>query len=170
MAIFQKSFNGKENRVNILKLIDEGPFQMGTVREPLAKGTEGAPHLGYIARNCTQPKRPQNFNYYKDKMLLMQAQENGVALDEERLLFLVDDFDVFDYDVDEAPTEQTMFMVNLSSVDPVYDEAGSSYDSDILSKERIVLKIVKINRKPDNIYTRSEATKKSQIRKQFFIK
>nr|GEU62098.1 hypothetical protein [Tanacetum cinerariifolium] len=34
---------GKENRVNILKSIDEGPFQMGTVREPLA---EGAPRLG----------------------------------------------------------------------------------------------------------------------------
>nr|GEZ54533.1 integrase, catalytic region, zinc finger, CCHC-type, peptidase aspartic, catalytic [Tanacetum cinerariifolium] len=39
-------FRGKENRVNILKSIDEGPFLMGTVREPLAEGTEGAPHLG----------------------------------------------------------------------------------------------------------------------------
>nr|GEU50503.1 Gag-Pol polyprotein [Tanacetum cinerariifolium] len=37
---------GKENMVNILKSIDEGPFQMGTVQEPLAKGTEGGPHLG----------------------------------------------------------------------------------------------------------------------------
>ncbi|GKF48756.1 hypothetical protein Tco_0142007, partial [Tanacetum coccineum] len=34
---------GKENGVNILKSIDEGPFQMGTFRETL---TEGAPHLG----------------------------------------------------------------------------------------------------------------------------
>nr|GEX22776.1 integrase, catalytic region, zinc finger, CCHC-type, peptidase aspartic, catalytic [Tanacetum cinerariifolium] len=37
---------GKKNGVNILKSIDEGPYQMGTVREPLAEGTEGAPHLG----------------------------------------------------------------------------------------------------------------------------
>ncbi|GJR14298.1 hypothetical protein Tco_0796950 [Tanacetum coccineum] len=37
---------GKENGVNILKSIDEGPFQMGTFRETLAEGTEGAPHLG----------------------------------------------------------------------------------------------------------------------------
>nr|GEV99840.1 hypothetical protein [Tanacetum cinerariifolium] len=51
------------------------------------KGVTGG--IGHIARKCTQPKRPQNFNYYKDKMLLMQAQENGVALDEEQLLFLV---------------------------------------------------------------------------------
>nr|GFB16137.1 hypothetical protein [Tanacetum cinerariifolium] len=88
--------------------------------------------IGHIARNCTQPKRPQNSNYYKDKMLLMQAQENGVALDEERLLFFADDCDVFDSDVDEAPTAQTMFMANLSSAYPVYDEVGPSYDSDIL--------------------------------------
>ncbi|GKB89496.1 hypothetical protein Tco_0961768, partial [Tanacetum coccineum] len=32
---------GKENGVNILKSIDEGPFQMGTFRETLAEGTEG---------------------------------------------------------------------------------------------------------------------------------
>ncbi|GJR67283.1 hypothetical protein Tco_0013348 [Tanacetum coccineum] len=90
-------------------------------------------------------------------------QENGVALDEEQLLFLVggqdnaidedvdeqpvqdlalnvdnvfqvDDCDAFDSDVDEAPTAQTMFMANLSSADPVYDEVGPSYDSDILSE------------------------------------
>ncbi|GKD26593.1 hypothetical protein Tco_1232807, partial [Tanacetum coccineum] len=34
--------------------------------------------------------------------------------------------------VDEAPTAQTMFIANLSSADPVYDEAGTSYDSDTL--------------------------------------
>nr|GEU62203.1 integrase, catalytic region, zinc finger, CCHC-type, peptidase aspartic, catalytic [Tanacetum cinerariifolium] len=86
--------------------------------------------LGHIARNCTQTKRPQNFNYYKDKMLLMQAQENGVALDEEQLLFLAGGQDTA---IDEdALTEQTMFMANLSSVDPLNDEAGPSYDSDIL--------------------------------------
>nr|GFD16045.1 hypothetical protein [Tanacetum cinerariifolium] len=73
--------------------------------------------------------------YFKDKTLLMQAQENRVALDEEQLLFIAaDDCDAFDSDVDEAPTTQTMFMANLSSVDPVYDKAGLSYDSDILSE------------------------------------
>ncbi|GKE99404.1 hypothetical protein Tco_0022755 [Tanacetum coccineum] len=90
------------------------------------------------------------------------ATENGVALDEEQLLFIAggqdnavdddvdeqpvqdlelnvdnvfqaDDCDAFDSNVDEAPTAQTMFMANLSSADPVYDEASLSYDSDILS-------------------------------------
>ncbi|GJV59241.1 zf-CCHC domain-containing protein [Tanacetum coccineum] len=39
-------YRGKENDVNILKSIDEGPFQMGTFRETLTEGTEGAPNLG----------------------------------------------------------------------------------------------------------------------------
>ncbi|GJT98817.1 hypothetical protein Tco_1094335 [Tanacetum coccineum] len=37
---------GKENGVNILKSIDEGPFLMGTTRDTLAEGTEGAHQLG----------------------------------------------------------------------------------------------------------------------------
>ncbi|GJW18565.1 hypothetical protein Tco_0026001 [Tanacetum coccineum] len=49
-------------------------------------------------------------------------------------VFQADDCDAFDSDVDEAPTVQTMFMENLSSADPVYDEASPSYDSDILSE------------------------------------
>ncbi|GJR73460.1 integrase, catalytic region, zinc finger, CCHC-type containing protein [Tanacetum coccineum] len=45
---------GKENGVNILKSIDEGPFQMGTFRETLVKGNEGALHLG--------PERPRVYS------------------------------------------------------------------------------------------------------------
>ncbi|GKC56567.1 retrovirus-related pol polyprotein from transposon TNT 1-94 [Tanacetum coccineum] len=45
---------GKENGVNILKSIDEGPFQMGTFRDTLAEGNEGALHLG--------PERPQVYS------------------------------------------------------------------------------------------------------------
>ncbi|GKE31636.1 hypothetical protein Tco_1450958, partial [Tanacetum coccineum] len=71
-----------------------------------------------------------NSNYYKDKMLLMQAHENGATLDEEELLFLAGEkTNTFDADVDEAPT---MFMANLSSVSPVSDEVGPSYAFDIL--------------------------------------
>nr|GEU79798.1 hypothetical protein [Tanacetum cinerariifolium] len=91
------------------------------------------------------------------------VQNNRVVLDEEQLLFIAggqtnmfdDDVDeapvqdlalneenVFqadqcvasESDVDEAPTAQTMFMANLSSADPIYNEAGPSYDSDILSE------------------------------------
>nr|GEV13002.1 hypothetical protein [Tanacetum cinerariifolium] len=49
-------------------------------------------------------------------------------------VFQADNYDAFDSDVDEAPTAHTIFMANLSSSDPVYDEARRSYDSNILSE------------------------------------
>ncbi|GKA75698.1 hypothetical protein Tco_0782076 [Tanacetum coccineum] len=49
-------------------------------------------------------------------------------------MFQADDCDAFNSDVDEAPTTQTMFMANLSSAYPVYDEVGPSYDSEIISE------------------------------------
>ncbi|GJV35669.1 retrovirus-related pol polyprotein from transposon TNT 1-94 [Tanacetum coccineum] len=114
--------------------------------------------LGHIARECPRPKRLQDSDYFKDKMLLMQAQESEAVLDEEQSLFLAgeqvtnvdddvddspendlalnvdhvfeaDECDAFDSDVDEGPTTQTMFMANLTSEDPIYDEVGPSYDS-----------------------------------------
>ncbi|GJS64041.1 retrovirus-related pol polyprotein from transposon TNT 1-94 [Tanacetum coccineum] len=39
--------------------------------------------LEHIARECPRPKRLQDSDYFKEKMLLMQAQENGAVLDEE---------------------------------------------------------------------------------------
>nr|GEW21853.1 integrase, catalytic region, zinc finger, CCHC-type, peptidase aspartic, catalytic [Tanacetum cinerariifolium] len=45
---------GKENGVNILKSIDEGPYHMGTVRETLAESTEGTPRYG--------PERPRAYS------------------------------------------------------------------------------------------------------------
>nr|GEZ58329.1 hypothetical protein [Tanacetum cinerariifolium] len=69
--------------------------------------------IGHIARNCTQPKRLQNSDYFKDKMLLMQAQENGVALDEEQLLFLASGQDnAIDEDVDEQPVLSGSIVYN----------------------------------------------------------
>ncbi|GJS36220.1 hypothetical protein Tco_0534602 [Tanacetum coccineum] len=49
-------------------------------------------------------------------------------------VFQADQCDAFNSDVDEAPTKQTIFMENRSSVDPIYDESSPSYDSDILSE------------------------------------
>nr|GEW21778.1 integrase, catalytic region, zinc finger, CCHC-type, peptidase aspartic, catalytic [Tanacetum cinerariifolium] len=130
---------GKENGVNILKSIDEGPFQMGTVRNQATvqdgrvvvqnvqgrqnRGQGTNPWGGGAAGYGGVQNRVRNAN---------PAQENGVALDEEQLLFLAGGQDT---PIDEdAPMAQTIFMANLSSADPVNDEAGPSYDSNILSE------------------------------------
>nr|GEU71562.1 integrase, catalytic region, zinc finger, CCHC-type, peptidase aspartic, catalytic [Tanacetum cinerariifolium] len=58
-------------------------------------------------------------------MLLMQAQENEVGLDDEQLLFLAGG-------QTNTFNDEIMFMANLSSTDLVYDEGGPSYDFDKL--------------------------------------
>ncbi|GKB72742.1 integrase, catalytic region, zinc finger, CCHC-type containing protein [Tanacetum coccineum] len=45
---------------------------------------------GHMARQCTQPKRPRNVAWFKEKLMLAKAQEAGQILDEEQLAFLAD--------------------------------------------------------------------------------
>ncbi|GJZ06315.1 hypothetical protein Tco_0540108 [Tanacetum coccineum] len=80
--------------------------------------------IGPLARNALQPS-PQNnppsthphltteLRIFKDKMLLMQAQENRVALDEEQLLFIAGGQDnAVDEDVDEQPVQDLALNVD----------------------------------------------------------
>ncbi|GKE81852.1 hypothetical protein Tco_1551852 [Tanacetum coccineum] len=43
-----------------------------------------------MARQCTQPKRPRNAAWFKEKEMLAEAQESRQILDEEQLAFLAD--------------------------------------------------------------------------------
>nr|GFD42934.1 hypothetical protein [Tanacetum cinerariifolium] len=54
--------------------------------------------------------------WFKDKVLLVQAQENGQVLQEEDLEFLADpdDLDVYDSDCDEINSAKIALMANLS--------------------------------------------------------
>nr|GEU56820.1 integrase, catalytic region, zinc finger, CCHC-type, peptidase aspartic, catalytic [Tanacetum cinerariifolium] len=68
----------------------------------------------------------------------MQREQVQLVLRELRtelgILIQADERDAFDSDVDEAPTAQTMFIENISFANVVCDEAGPSYDSNILSE------------------------------------
>ncbi|GKB13963.1 integrase, catalytic region, zinc finger, CCHC-type containing protein [Tanacetum coccineum] len=95
---------------------------------------------GHMARQCTQPKRPRNAAWFKEKLMLVEAQEVGQILDEEQLAFLADpgipeavvaqqtipqnsafktdDLDAYDSDCDDLSSAKAVLMANLSSCDP----------------------------------------------------
>ncbi|GJQ98942.1 hypothetical protein Tco_0521927 [Tanacetum coccineum] len=60
-------YRGKENRVNILKSIDEGPFQIGTFRETLAESEEGAFHLGLEQPHVYSDLAPEEKERYNGR-------------------------------------------------------------------------------------------------------
>ncbi|GJS19712.1 hypothetical protein Tco_0448344 [Tanacetum coccineum] len=101
---------GRQNRV-----------QGNNARGVVAAGNGGAQYRASTI-NAGQGKGKPN---QMEKMLLMQAQENGVDLDEEQLLFLTGgQTHTFDDEVDEGPV-QDMFMANSPHADPVYDRSWS---------------------------------------------
>nr|GFB08528.1 hypothetical protein [Tanacetum cinerariifolium] len=97
------------------------PGQARTVKCYNCNGT------GHITRNCGPD------NAFDDDVEEQPVQDLTLNMDN---VFQAEDCDAFDSDVDESLTAQTMFMANLSSADPITDEAGPYYDSDILSEVR----------------------------------
>ncbi|GKC17966.1 hypothetical protein Tco_1014748, partial [Tanacetum coccineum] len=132
---------GKENGVNILKSIDEGPFQMGTFRETLAEGDEGALHLGL-------PKDIYSLiNHYTDakdiwdnvKMLL----EGSELTKENRESQLYDEFEHFHHHKGETIHDYygrfvTAVKLNIGLRDFNYDQLNQATVQD----DRVVVQNV----------------------------
>ncbi|GJR48302.1 putative reverse transcriptase domain-containing protein [Tanacetum coccineum] len=100
---------------------------------------------GHMARQCPNPNRKRDATWFRDKVLLVEAQGNGKVLNEEELEFLtdpriaegpvtqtiithnatyqVDDLDAYDFDCDDFSTAKAVLMANLSS-----------YELDVLSE------------------------------------
>ncbi|GJR53373.1 hypothetical protein Tco_1403894 [Tanacetum coccineum] len=72
---------GKENGMNILKSIDEGPFQMGTFWETLAKGNEGALHLGPKQARVYSDLSPEDKERYNAKIRATNILLQGMPKD-----------------------------------------------------------------------------------------
>nr|GEX68351.1 putative ribonuclease H-like domain-containing protein [Tanacetum cinerariifolium] len=91
---------------------------------------------GHMSKQCTKPKRKRDAEWFKDKVLLVQAQANGQVLQEEELEFLADlgtaesssnqtvittnaayqadDLDAYASDCDELNSAKISLMANLS--------------------------------------------------------
>nr|GFC27722.1 hypothetical protein [Tanacetum cinerariifolium] len=90
---------------------------------------------GHMSKQCTKPRRKRDAEWFKDKVLLVQAQANGQVLQEEELEFLTDlgtpesssnqivitnnaayqadDLDAYDSDCDEINSAKMALMANL---------------------------------------------------------
>nr|GEY56894.1 hypothetical protein [Tanacetum cinerariifolium] len=91
---------------------------------------------GYMSKQCTKPKRKRDEAWFKEKVLLAQAQANGQVLYEEELEFFTDpwiaetqstqyvdtnnaayqadDLDAYDSDYDELNSAKIALIMNLS--------------------------------------------------------
>nr|GEW29064.1 RNA-directed DNA polymerase, eukaryota, reverse transcriptase zinc-binding domain protein [Tanacetum cinerariifolium] len=91
---------------------------------------------GHMSKQCTKPKRKQDDSWFKDKVLLVQAQVNGQILHEKELAFLAnlgitegqatqtvvthnvayqaDELDAYDSDCDELNIAKVALIANLS--------------------------------------------------------
>ncbi|GJT68103.1 retrovirus-related pol polyprotein from transposon TNT 1-94 [Tanacetum coccineum] len=72
---------------------------------------------GHMSKQCTKPKRKRDDLWFKDNVLLVQAQASGQILHEEELAFLADPGipeDAYDSDCDELNTTKVALVANLS--------------------------------------------------------
>nr|GEX92709.1 hypothetical protein [Tanacetum cinerariifolium] len=91
---------------------------------------------GHMSKQCTKPRRKRDAEWFKDKVLLVQAQANGQVLQDEELEFFADpgtpesssnqivvtnnaayqadDLDAYDSDCDEINSAKIALMANLS--------------------------------------------------------
>nr|GEV58713.1 retrovirus-related Pol polyprotein from transposon TNT 1-94 [Tanacetum cinerariifolium] len=131
-----------ENEVHLLRKRNQDPLAF------VANQQMAPPHFNTY-QQCTQPKRPRNVAWYKDKAMLAEAQEARQILDEEQLVFLTDpgipdgqavqtiisnngafqteDLDTYDSDYDDVSNTKAILMANISN-----------YGSDIISETLIL--------------------------------
>ncbi|GKA59342.1 integrase, catalytic region, zinc finger, CCHC-type containing protein [Tanacetum coccineum] len=108
---------------------------------------------GHMSKQCTKPRRKWDDSWFKDKVLLVQAQVSRLILHEEELAFLADlgipeaqptqtvithnaayqadDLDVYDSDCDELNSAKAMLSAEQSNV-MNYSETEITSDSNII--------------------------------------
>nr|GEV09425.1 hypothetical protein [Tanacetum cinerariifolium] len=126
-----------------------------------------------MSKQCTKPKRKRDEAWFKDKVLLVQAQANEQILHEEELEFLADpgiaeaqttqyvitnnnayqadDLDAYDSDCDEISSAKIALMVNLSHYGS--DNLAEVHNSDNVINQAVQAMLIS---KQPNIMNQSE--------------
>ncbi|GJZ75202.1 retrovirus-related pol polyprotein from transposon TNT 1-94 [Tanacetum coccineum] len=116
---------------------------------------------GHMARQCPKPKRKRDATWFRDKVLLVEAQGSGKVLNEEELEFLADprvaegpvtqtvithnaayqadDLDAYDSDCDDFSTAKAYMVAT-----PTFESVFKRYNSfDLLGRcRRLVLAVL----------------------------
>ncbi|GJR92225.1 integrase, catalytic region, zinc finger, CCHC-type containing protein [Tanacetum coccineum] len=108
-----KSYAGTGNRG--IATTSKGNVRVGPQRVMKCYNCQGE---GHMVRQCTQPKRPRMLHGFKEKLMLIEAQERNLA-------FQPDDLDAYDSNCDDLSSTKAILMENLSSCDlEVLSEGG----------------------------------------------
>ncbi|GJZ52887.1 hypothetical protein Tco_0607772 [Tanacetum coccineum] len=121
---------------------------------------------GHMSKQYTKPKRKRDDSWFKDKVLLVQAQANGQILHDEELAFLADpgiaegqatqtvithndayqadDLDAYDSDYDELNTAKVALMTNLSHYgSDALAEAAVQNSNSFAQQDALILSMIK---------------------------
>nr|GEV57717.1 hypothetical protein [Tanacetum cinerariifolium] len=95
--------------------------------------TSSNPHQQATINNgrCTKPKRKRDEAWFKDKVLLVQAQANGQVLHEEELEFLADP--------GIAETQSTQYVITNNAAYQANDLDAYDSDCDAINSTKIAL-------------------------------
>nr|GEX09376.1 hypothetical protein [Tanacetum cinerariifolium] len=129
-----RSYAGKRNRG--IATTSKGNVVVGPPRVMKCYNCQGE---GHMVRQCTQSRRLRNATWFKEKLMLAEAQEVSQILDEEQLVFLADpgiseapiaqhtiplnsafqtdDLDAYNSDCNDLSSAKAVLMANLSSCD-----------------------------------------------------
>ncbi|GKA59463.1 hypothetical protein Tco_0758776, partial [Tanacetum coccineum] len=132
---------------------------------------------GHMSKQCTKPRRKRGDSWFKDKVLLVQAQASGQILHEEEFAFLADleipeaqatqtvithnaayqanDLDAYDSDSDELNTTKVALMTNVSHYGS--DALAEVHNHDNVNNNMINQAVqVKPSSKQSNVVNHSE--------------
>nr|GEV79782.1 hypothetical protein [Tanacetum cinerariifolium] len=131
---------------------------------------------GHMSKQCTKPKRKRDEAWFKDKVLMVQAQANEQILHEDELEFLADpgiaeaqttqyvitnnaanqadDLDAYDSDCDEINSAKISLMANLSHYGS--DNLAEVHNPDSMTNNMITQAMQNsVNSKEPNLSTRT---------------
>nr|GFB16562.1 hypothetical protein [Tanacetum cinerariifolium] len=104
---------------------------------------------GHMSKQCTKPKRKRDEQWFKDKVLLVQAQTNGQVLQEEELEFLADPR--------IAETSSTQYAITNNAAYQADDLDAYDSDCDKLNSAKIALMANSSHYRSDNLAENSSS-------------